>query len=239
MKDLQRAWILTAALAFTALPSVMRAQDAADTVTTKSIQMVTARASLGKGIDAKKAKQGDAVTAKLTDDVKIPGSVDLPRNTVLLGHIDQVQPSENKGDSSIQVTFDKAQLKNGQQLAIKATIMQIAAPPSAMRNQEAATPGSSAATPNSPAPSGGGPSGGGMNSPQSAPRPAASNMPSVAPDSPQPSGQQTGIPGVQLQSDIHQSDSAVFSAKKKNVHLDDGTQLMMAIAVLPPNTQMQ
>lgn len=238
MKDLQKAWILTAALAFTAWPIVLRAQDAAESTTTTNIQLVSARALLSKGIDAKKAKQGDAVTAKLQDDVKIPGSVDLPRNTVLLGHIDQVQPSENKGDSSVQVTFDKAQLKNGQQLAIKATIMQISAPPSALRNQESGSPGE-AATPSAPMSSAGGGPGGGMQSPQSTPRPAPSSMPSVTPDSSQPSGQQTGIPGVQLQSDIHQSNSAVFTAKKKNVHLDDGTQLQMAIAVIPPNTRVQ
>jgi len=237
MKDLQKAWILTAALAVAALPIAARAQDAAETVTTKNIQMVGVRAMLGKGIDSKKAKQGDAITAKLQDDVKIPGSVDLPRNTVLLGHIDQVQPSENKGDSSVQVTFDKAQLKNGQQLAIKATIMQISAPPSALRNQEGASPGEPA-MPSAPiSSSGGGASGGGMQ--QSTPRPAASSMPSAAPDSSQPSSQPTGIPGVQLQSDINQSNSAVFTAKKKNVHLDDGTQLQMGIAVIPPNTQVQ
>ena len=51
MKDLQRAWILTAALAFTALPIAMRAQDAADTVQTKSIQLVSVHAELGKSID--------------------------------------------------------------------------------------------------------------------------------------------------------------------------------------------
>ncbi len=239
MKSIQKASILTAVLAFTALPIVARAQDAAESATTKNIQLVSARALLSKSIDAKKAKQGDAVTAKLQDDVKIPGSVDLPRNTVLLGHIDQVQPSENKGDSSVQVTFDKAQLKNGQQLAIKATIMQISAPPSALRNQEGASPGEPA-MPSAPiSSSGGGASGGGMQSPQSTPRPAPSSMPSAVPDSSQAPSQQSGIPGVQLQSDIHQSNSAIFTAKKKNVHLDDGTQLEMAIAVIPPNTQVQ
>jgi hypothetical protein len=239
MKGVLKTSILTAALAFT-LPVALRAQDAADTVTTKNIQMVSARAMLGKGIDAKKAKQGDAITAKIQDDVKIPGSVDLPRNTVLLGHIDQVQPSENKGDSSVQVTFDKAQLKNGQQLAIKATIMQISAPPSALRNQEGASPGGPAPMPSAPiSSSGGGPSGGGMQPQQSVPRPTSSTMPSAAPDSSQPSGQPTGIAGVQLQSDINQSNSALFTSKKKNVHLDDGTQLQIGIAVIPPNTQTQ
>jgi hypothetical protein len=168
--------------------------------------------------------------------VKIPDSVDLPRNTVLLGHIDQVQPSENKGDSSVQVTFDKAQLKNGQQLAIKATIMQIAAPASALRNQDSA--GGASAMPGSPMPPStgtGSPGGGGM---QSTPHPAPS-VSSSAPDLSGQSGQPQSLPGVQLQSDIHESNSGVFTAKKKNVHLDDGTQLQMAIGVIPPNTQVK
>jgi len=235
MKGFHKAWILITAVVFTAIPMTVRAQDAGNT-SGKSIQMVGARASLSKGIDAKKAKQGDVITAKLDDDVKIPGEITLPRNTVLLGHIDQVQPSENKSDSLVQVTFDKAQLKNGQQLAIKATIMQISAPPSAMRNQDTA---GSPAMPNSPTPS---PSGGGgglqSQSPQSSPRPAPNVTPSM-PDSAQPSGQPSGIAGVQLQSDIHQSNSGVFTAKKKNVHIDEGTELQMAIAVIPPNTQVQ
>ena len=239
MKGVQKTSILTAALAFIALPIIARAQDSAEAAPVKNIQMVSVRASLSKGIDAKKAKQGDAVTAKLQDDVKIPGSVDLPKNTVLLGHVDQVQPSENKGDSSVQVTFDKAQLKNGQQLAIKATIMQISAPVSALRNQEGSSPGDPSAMPSAPVSSSGGASGGGMQSPQSTPRPAPSSMSSAVPDSSQPSSQPSGVSGVQLQSDIHQSNSAVFTAKKKNVHLDDGTQLQMAVAVIPPNTQIQ
>ncbi|MGC1294022.1 MAG: hypothetical protein WA869_03195, partial [Alloacidobacterium sp.] len=68
-----------------------------------SPKMGSAHVWLNKGLDAKKAKQGDAVTAKLLDDTNIPNSRDLPKNTILLGRIDMVQPSQNKGDSAIQV----------------------------------------------------------------------------------------------------------------------------------------
>lgn len=241
MKRIENAWVLIVALAFAAGPMSSRAQDASSSASTdsapaKNIQMVGAHAWLNKTIDAKKAKQGDAVTAKLLDDVKIPDSVELPKNTVLLGHLDQVQPSENKGDSSVQITFDKAQLKNGQQLAIKATIMQISPPPSVMRNQDS-SPGDATAMPSSPMPSSGG-SGGGSPSAPSTPHPVV-NTASNMPDSSAPSGQQTSVSGVQLQSDIHESNSGVFTAKKRNVRLDEGTQLQMAIAVVPPNTQVK
>lgn len=238
----QKAWILTTALTFAAVPILASAQDAAtDNTAEKSIQLVAARASLSKGIDAKKAKQGDAVTAKLDEAVKVPGSVELPRNTVLLGHIDQVQPSENKGDSSVQLTFDKAQLKDGQQLAIKATIMHIEPPASMMRNQDSAV--SASPMPGETTPPAGGNSGssGGNSSGSMRPSsPSPAPMPSMSSGSPEQSpSTQPGIPGIQLHSDIHESNSGVLTARKKNVHLDGGTEMQFAIAVIPAGTEVK
>lgn len=242
----QKVWALAAVLALAASPIFASAQDApTDSTADKSIQMVAARASLSKGIDAKKAKQGDAVTAKLDEAVKIPGSVELPKNTVLLGHVDTVQPSESKSDSSLQLTFDKAQLKNGQQLAIKATIMRIEPPPSLARNQDnvvsaAPMPGQTVPPAGGNAAGGsGGNSSGGMRSspPVSTPAPT----PAPVPDLPSSQSQSTqqGVSDVQLHSDIHDSNSGVLTARKKNVHLDGGTEMQLAIAVITPGTQVQ
>ena len=55
------------------------------------IQMVQARATLDSTLDAKKAKQGEPVSAKLEGNVQIPDAQALPKNTVLEGHVDQVQ----------------------------------------------------------------------------------------------------------------------------------------------------
>jgi hypothetical protein len=118
----------------------------------KTIQMVQAQAQLDKTIDAKKAKQGDPVTAKLVADVQIPDGQPLPKNTVLEGHVDQVTASEHKSDSTVVVTFDKAKLKDGQEVPIKATILAMAAP--ALMTPEAGGGGA-------PAGGGGMPSGGG------------------------------------------------------------------------------
>jgi hypothetical protein len=248
MKRTQIAWILTAAVALTVCPASGYAQEvasatAADTAPTKNIQLVGARAWLNKGLDAKKAKQGDPVTAKLQDDVKIPDSVELPKNTVLVGHVDQVQPSQNKSDSTVQVTFDKAQLKNGQQIPIKATIMQIAPPANAIAMSQAGGADSGGGgMPSAPAASNGGGGGGAGGSMQSAqPRPApSSTVSSGMPDQPQQQqGSQPGMTDVALQSDIHQSNSGTFTSKGKNVHLPDGTQMQFAVAVIPANTQVK
>jgi hypothetical protein len=88
-------------------------------------QLVAANAELVTGIDAKTAKAGDPVTAKLTSSVRLPGGTELKRNTLLSGHIDQVQAAVNKGVSTVVLTFDKAQPKDGQAIAIKSTILGI------------------------------------------------------------------------------------------------------------------
>jgi hypothetical protein len=92
---------------------------------TKAAQLVSANAVLETGIDARTAKAGDAVTAKLTSSVHLPGGTELQRNTLLTGHIDQVQAAVNDGFSSVVLTFDRAQPKDGQAIAIKSTIVGI------------------------------------------------------------------------------------------------------------------
>jgi len=86
-------------------------------------QLVAANAVLQTAIDAKTAKVGDVVKAKLTSSVQDPGGPELKRNTLLLGHIDQVQPAANHGVSTVVLTFDKAQPKGGQAIPIKTTIV--------------------------------------------------------------------------------------------------------------------
>ena len=85
---------------------------------TNAAQLVSANAVLETGIDARTAKAGDAVTAKLTSSVHLPGGTELQRNTLLTGHIDQVQAAVNDGVSIVVLTFDKAQPKDGQAIAI-------------------------------------------------------------------------------------------------------------------------
>jgi hypothetical protein len=89
----------------------------------QSTNLVAANAVLQTKIDAKTAKAGDTVTAKLTSSIRIPGGTELQRNTLLIGHIDQVQAAENNGVSTVVLTFDKAQPKRGQAIAIKSTIV--------------------------------------------------------------------------------------------------------------------
>jgi hypothetical protein len=91
----------------------------------QATQLVEGNAKLDGRLDTKSATQGEAVTAKLTDSIKTSQGVKLPRNTRLLGHVDQVKASENGSPSTLVITFDKAQLKDGNEIAIKATIVAV------------------------------------------------------------------------------------------------------------------
>lgn len=108
-----------------ALTTLARAESRQVNDTTRASQLVAAQAELQHTLDAKTAKQGDTVTAKLTESVHIADGTKLPRNTQLIGHIDEAQPAQNKGESKVVLTFDHARLANGQQIAIKSTIVNV------------------------------------------------------------------------------------------------------------------
>ncbi len=209
--------------------------------TPRNIQLVPARATLDSTLDAKKAKQGEPVKAKLEANVEIPDEPTLPKNTVLEGHVDQVQASEHHSNSTMVVTFDQAKLKDGQVLPIKATVVAIAEP--VMMSDE----GGGAMPAGAPMPSGGGApmpsgggsarSGGGDTAQSSAPQPQPTNVPEG--QSPQPQSPNHGVPGVMLKSDIHQSTSATFLSSGRNVHVPDGTQMELAITVVPKGVHLQ
>lgn len=208
--------------------------------------MVQVAASLDHTLDAKKAKQGEVVTAKLQKDVQIPQEQALPKNTELEGHVDQVQPSEHKGDSTVVVTFDKAKLKGGQEVPIKATVLAIAEP-AYMQQQQAAMgqPAGGGAPAAGGMPAGGAAPGGGAARGDTAPSaPAPQAAPMEAPNQatnepPNPQVEHNGVPGVMLQSDIHQPTSATFTSKGRNVHIPDGTQMDVALAVIPTGVRVQ
>lgn len=105
-----------------ALTVFVAAEDTPRNSTASSDQLVGATAELQHELDAKTAKQGDTVTAKLSQSIHLSGTT-LPRNTLLIGHVDAVQPSQNKSASKIVLTFDQARLADGKQVAVKSTVV--------------------------------------------------------------------------------------------------------------------
>jgi len=221
------ALVMTGGMVRSAYGAPMSPGEGQDASGQPTLQMVMARAELKDGINAKKVKQGEAIRARLTDKVKLSNDHELEKDTILEGHVDQVQPSENKGDSTVVVTFDKALVKGGEELPIKATLLKIWEP------QEAVSSGMS---PQAAMPQGGGPmqSGVSVSGTQE-----TAHMP-MSMDVPQAGMAQGGQPvrGVTLHSDLHEKSSATFTSSRRNVDVPSGTMMQFELVVIPAGAQL-
>lgn len=135
----------------------------ASTTSAASAQSGQTNASLGSGaainaeltapVDSKKAKPGDTVNARTIEATKADGKTVIPKGAKLVGHVTQAS-ARAKGDSesALGIVFDKAILKNGQEVPLNVAIQALAS------GQSAATAN---AGENLPAAGGGGAYGGG------------------------------------------------------------------------------
>ena len=107
-----------------------------------SAQNGQTNASLGSGaainaeltapVDSKKAKPGDPVAARTTEPTKSNGKTVIPKGSKLVGHVTQAS-ARAKGDSesALGIVFDKAILKNGQEVPLNVAIQALASAQSA------------------------------------------------------------------------------------------------------------
>jgi len=84
-------------------------------------------ATLSSPMDSKKSKPGDAVTARTAESVKAEGKSVLPKGTKVVGHVTQAS-ARAKGDteSALAISFDRAILKNGEEVPLNVAIRAIA-----------------------------------------------------------------------------------------------------------------
>src|SRR6267378_490331 len=75
-------------------------------------------AALSSPIDSKKCKPGDAVTAHTTEAVKSEGRTVIPKGAKVVGHVTQT--------SALGMVFDKAILKDGEEIPLSVGIQAIA-----------------------------------------------------------------------------------------------------------------
>ena len=135
------------------------------------------KVELTKTIDAKKAKTGDEVVAKVSQDLKTPsGEILVPKDSKIVGHVTEARArTKDQKDSEVAIAFDHAATKNGD-MQLPMSIQAIIAP---QNNDSADAGGGNPSYGNSPSPSMGG---GGGRSPMSggsspAPQPQSpSNM---------------------------------------------------------------
>jgi hypothetical protein len=89
----------------------------------------TLNAELSHPVDAKSAKPGDQVTAKVTEDVKSDGKVVVHKGSRLVGHVTEAQArGKASHDSRLGIVFDRAVLKDGQELSFNGAVQALAPP---------------------------------------------------------------------------------------------------------------
>lgn len=194
---------------------------------------------LAKSIDAKKAKKGDEVVAKVTEDLRNnAGAVVVPKDTKVVGHVTEAEArSKEQQESQLAIAFDRAVLKNGEQMQMPMSIQAIIAPPNRSPNAEPASGYPGPETGGMPTTPGGRPGVMGGEVPQA----SSGSQPSGSEPTETPAGSQprphitgntqgvVGIPNLKLSAAPDPTNGSVVSSERKNVKLDDGTLLLLRV----------
>jgi hypothetical protein len=207
------------------------------------------QAELAKSIDAKKAKAGDEVSARLAQDLKTTdGKILMHRGAKLVGHVTEAQAkSKENAESKLGMVFEKAVAKDGQEVAFNGLIQAIAAPVQSASSISDDRGGMGAGSGGGNSMGGGRgssgamtPMGGGGTS-----APGSSTMGSNAGTSgpltnASPSGNGalntasrgvSGMPGVALNTAAAgNAQSSVLSSANGNIKLESGTQMILQVA---------
>lgn len=195
-------------------------------------------AELSKSIDARKARAGDEIDARVTMDVLSHGEIVIPRGTKIVGHVGNAKARTKQApESMVEIAFDRLLLKSGREVPLQASIQAVGVriaqgneaigdiagpetvgPQSAPgRNEMRRTLGS--AFPGSLTPPN---AGAGADEPANSggsSRDAARLL--------EPSRQ--GVIGMKGISLSHTAQSSAISSTRENVHLSSGTQLVLRV----------
>lgn len=204
---------------------------------------------LTKTVDAKKAKNGDQVLAKVTMDMKTQsGDVLVPKDTKVIGHVTEAQPrSKEQKESQLAIAFDHAVTKDGKDMQMPMSIQAVIGQQQNQADQSGAPAGGGGAA----APSGGGtPSGGsgsrasgggGMSGssgaatappPTSAPSGGGGEAENAGNSRPPINAQTQGVIGISnltLSPSANASQGSVMTSEKNNVKLESGTMLLLKV----------
>ena len=196
-------------------------------------------AELSKSVDAKKAKAGDKVEAKIPVDLLSHGKVVIPKNTKIIGHVTEAKAhSKESPGSMVGIAFDRISMKDGHEVPIQASVQAIARPlQSAALSSSSSSEGAGMPGAGSPTTAGGGGGMGGARAPERAPSypSSTSSSTSSGTDTPLPEGStlaplaptSQGVVGMKGVSLKVSGQASVVSSETENVHLDSGTQVML------------
>ena len=115
-----------------ALAQTPAASQTASSVAKAALGLVAAAgaivAELARPVDARKAKAGDKIEARVTMDVLARGEIVIPRRSKIIGHVtDAKARTKQEPESVVEIAFDRIVLKNGREIPLKATIQAIGA----------------------------------------------------------------------------------------------------------------
>jgi hypothetical protein len=201
-----------------------------------------------KTVDAKKAKPGDPVVARVTMDMKTSsGEVLVPKNTKVLGHVTAAQPrNKEQKESQVGISFDRAEL-NGGEVSLPMSIQAVIAPPTNNANNAGSSDQSAPAGAGSPAPSpmaagrSGSTPGAGQTqsstntSPNAVGNEGTNNSQDNSQQSnsrPQINGNTQGVIGIsdlKLESAQTGAQGSVLTSDKNNVKVESGTFLLLKV----------
>jgi hypothetical protein len=202
-------------------------------------------ATLNSSVDSKKAKTGTQVTAETSEPVKsTDGRTVLPKGTKLTGHVTQASARSGKeGEAALGIQFDKAKLKNGQELPLANIGIQALAAPAREASNYGGNPEPMTTTPGAPAnnPSMAGSRGARSESTPQTTTPAA-QPPNPTSSASTPTGPEAnaagplpantrgvyGIEGLRI-APAQSGEGALLTSTGKNVHLDSGTRLLLVV----------
>lgn len=178
-------------------------------------------AELTKALDSKKLKEGDPVTARVTAELHMGSGGVIPRGSTLIGHVTEAK-ARSKGDSqaTLGIAFDKI-VAGGKEMAVKSVLQAVG--PSLSSSAAAAPTGSIG-----PGMMAGreGAQGAGTTPP---PMPTANQTP--PPSLPVLTGQSKGVVGIK---NLQLGENSVLTSSGKEVKLDSGTQMIVAVEIQVP-----
>lgn len=185
---------------------------------------------LSKSLDARKNKANDRVEARTATALLAHGKIVVPQNAKIIGHVTGAKArSKTSPDSTLEITFDRMELKDGREVPLQLTVQAIARPlrvgstsdtdvNSANREggiQRAQMGDASTSRVPSSYPGGLAP----------IPDPMAPPTSTVVALSPTSRGV-VGMKGLSLDTS---GAAAVLSSNTANVHLDGGTQMILLV----------
>lgn len=180
-----------------------------------NIQMSTVVANVQKTVDAKKAKPGEAFTVKIVTGTTLNDGTVVPIGSILEGHVDSATKSEHHSDSTLVLTIDKLKLKDGKEIQVKATIVQVASFEKELGND-----------------SGQPHTGPFENNKKDSAMMNSSLAGHGASSGPHP------VPGLTLTSSVNDPTSGTLTQKRDNVRLSNENQIQVSVAVVPKGMKL-